>query len=377
MKSPFVFGKIALGRSFINRKEEIKRLSDNFQNQVNCILISPRRWGKSSLVVKTATTLKKSNSNIKFCFLDLFRIRTEEEFYKKYATEVVKSSSNKIEEWINNAKAFLGRLSPTISFSADPVNDFQLGFNALSRDLVAEEILNLPEKLAKKKKIKIVVCIDEFQNIGNYAEPVAFQKTLRSVWQYHHQTSYCLYGSKRHMMMELFEAQSMPFYKFGDVIFLQKIKGEHFNNFIQKSFTKTGKLIDQNLSWELINTVDTHPYFVQQLAHITWNNTDNSTTKKILNESITGLIEQNAILYQQITSGLSNTQLNFLIALSKGETTLGSLHVMHKYSLGTSGNVSKIKKVLFEKEIIDISNGRILFLDPVYRLWLQNNFSAF
>ena len=87
-----------------------------------------------------------------------------------------------------------------------------------------DEILDLAENICKNKKIKVVVCIDEFQNIAFFDEPLAFQKKLRAHWQHHKQTSYCLYGSKRHLLMDIFSSQSMPFYKFGDVIFLEKIK---------------------------------------------------------------------------------------------------------------------------------------------------------
>ena len=374
MKSPFIFGKVVTGNHFINRTQEIKRLSGNFQNHINSILISPRRWGKSSLVRKTATVVNTSNSNIRFCFLDLFRIRTEDEFYKRYATEIIKSTSGKLDEWIENVKYFMGRLSPSFSFGTDPANDFKLSFGVSSHELDVEEILDLPEKIAKKKNIHIIVCIDEFQNIGNYKESLEFQKLLRSVWQYHQNTSYCLYGSKRHMMMELFEKQSMPFYKFGDVLFLQKIKKQHFINFITRSFSKTGKSIDKMVSANLIERVDTHPYFVQQLAHIIWVNTSDKVTEDILEESVNELIDQNTILYQQIVNELSNTQINFLIALSKGEIVFNSAEVIHKYALGTSGNVTKIKKVLINKEIIDISNGSISFLDPVFRLWFLKIF---
>jgi AAA+ ATPase superfamily predicted ATPase len=374
MKSPFVYGKVVENISFINRAKEIERLSGNFENHINSILISPRRWGKSSLVRKTATTVNKSNPNIKFCFLDLFRIRTEEEFYKQFVTEIVKSTSGKLDEWIENVKNFLGRFSPRFSFGADPVNDFQLTFDVSSGELDAKEVLNLPEIIAKKKKIHIIVCIDEFQDVGNYKDALGFQKLLRSVWQYHQNASYCLYGSKRHMMTELFENQSMPFYKFGDVLFLQKIKKHHFIKFITGSFSRTGKSIDKILSENLIEKVDTHPYYVQQLAHIVWINTTKKVTEEILEESINELIDQNSILYQQIVNGLSYTQINFLIALSRGAINFNSTEVMQKYALGTSANVTKIKKVLINKEIVDTTNGSISFLDPTFKLWMEKTF---
>jgi len=374
MISPFVFGKIATGNAFINREEELKRLSGNFRNSVNTILISPRRWGKSSLVRKTAEVEAGASSTIKFCFLDLFRIRTEKDFYEKYATGVIKAASGKFDEWVQDVKEFLGRFSPSFSIGTEPMLDFHLDFKLEKRDTNAEEILNLPEKLAEKKKISIVVCIDEFQNIGNYAEPLQFQKILRSVWQHHQHVSYCLYGSKRHMMTELFENPSMPFYKFGDLILLQKIDKAHFVDFIFRSFRETGKSIDPLQAGTIVDATDAHPYFVQQLAHITWTNTADQVTDLIMEASLNELTEQNAILYQEIVNGLSDTQVNLLIAIAKGETSLNSAAIMNKYSLGTSANVTKNKKVLKDREIIDSTAGNVTFQDPVFRIWLNRIF---
>jgi len=106
MKSPFIFGKVVTGNSFINRTSEIARLTGNFQNRVNTILISPRRWGKSSLVKKTAFQIGEEKTDLLFCFIDLFRIRTEDEFYRQFASAVIKSTSGKLDEWIKPLKNF-------------------------------------------------------------------------------------------------------------------------------------------------------------------------------------------------------------------------------------------------------------------------------
>ena len=84
---------------------------------------------------------------------------------------------------------------------------------------------DLAENIAQKKQLRLIICIDEFQNLCSVQRPSAlFQQRLRASWQQHKQVSYCLYGSKKHMMIEIFQNKDMPFYKFGDVIFLEKIK---------------------------------------------------------------------------------------------------------------------------------------------------------
>ena len=106
MEAPFIFGKLAEGKHFINRDEDLENLKLNLKSGINTILISPRRWGKSSLVKKASEQLKSENPELHFCFIDLFNIRSEEAFYEDFATKLIRVTSTKWEEWIKNGKKF-------------------------------------------------------------------------------------------------------------------------------------------------------------------------------------------------------------------------------------------------------------------------------
>ena len=374
MTSPFQFGRVVVGEAFTDRTGEIKRLKSNIENNIHTMLISPRRWGKSSLVKQTAMNLARIK-RFKFCFIDLFKIRNEEDFYSSYANAVIKSTSSKREEWIAFTKSFLGRITPRISLGTDPMSDFEINFDIKGLKQNYEEILDLPEKIAEKKEINIIVCIDEFQNLGNFDEPALFQKRLRAVWQHHQRVTYILYGSKRHMLMHLFENKSMPFYKFGDVIYLDKIGKKFLETYIINSFSKTGKKIEKEHAGKIAGTVKCHPYYTQQLAHLTWINTDNEVSEKIVNLAVNELLNQNALLYQREVETLSNIQINFLRAISEGVEKLSSLEVIKTYKLNTSANVFRVKKALEKKELIDTLNGNVHFIDPVFELWFKEYYS--
>lgn len=368
-----------VGDAFTDRTQEMKRLRSNIENNVHTMLISPRRWGKSSLVKQTAIHLAKSSSNFKFCFIDLFKIRNEEDFYSSYANAVIKSVSSKTDEWIALTKSFLSRITPRISLGTDPsVSDFEINFDLKGIKQNYEEVLNFPEKIAEKKGMNIIVCLDEFQNLGNFDEPVLIQKRLRAVWQYHQRVTYILYGSKRHMLMHLFENKSMPFYKFGDVIYLDKIAGKYLKDFIVDSFSKTGKIIENRYADKVVERVKCHPYYTQQLAHLVWINTDegNTATDEIIDNAIDELLNQNSILYQREIETLSNTQINFLKAVSDGIERLSSVEVLREYKLNTSSNVTRVKRALEKKEIIDTLDKKIEFIDPVFELWFKKYYSG-
>lgn len=374
METPFIFGKIASGDEFTDREDETKHLINNFLSGINTVLISPRRWGKSSLVTKAAKGALKRNKKLRICFIDLYNIRSEEQFYQVLAQEVLKASASRWEEIMENTRKFMGRFIPKITYSPEQSREFSLSLDWKEVQKQPDEILNLAENIARGKGFRMMVCIDEFQNISEFENPLAFQKKLRSHWQKHQKTSYCLYGSKRHMMMEVFASSAMPFYKFGDIIFLQKISESNWEKFIQKRFTDTGKKISKENALLIARLAKCHPYYVQQLAQQSWLRSAKTCNEEVIKEALESLLLQLGMLFQTITEGLSTTQVNFLKALLEGVEQFSSKETLLQYNLGTSANILRIKQALINKEIIDIQNQTASLLDPVYEHWLKKHY---
>ena len=371
METPFVFGKLAVNENFTNRDEERRQLIGNFNSLVNTILISPRRWGKSSLVQMAANEAMASDKELHFCFLDVFSVRTEEQFYQHLAVEVLKASATKMEILLDNAGRFLGKFLPKLSFSPDSQNEISLSLDWKEVNKQPDDILNMAEKLAVEKGWKLIICIDEFQNISTFENPLAFQKKLRSQWQKHQHVSYCLYGSKRHMLMDVFTNPSMPFYKFGSLLFLEKIKMEDWVPFICDRFEETQKQIDKSSAAMIADLAECHPYYVQQLAQQSWLRTTDICSVEIVSDAHQSLVAQLSLLFQSKTDELTNSQINFLKALIDGVEKFSSKETLDEYKIGTSANVLRVKKTLESKEIIDIQGSNISLLDPMYKSWLE------
>ncbi|MDO5606940.1 MAG: ATPase [Capnocytophaga sp.] len=370
---PFRFGKIVTGDYFVNRLADIERLKTNFSFGVNTVIISPRRWGKSSLVAKVKESLSEDKSLI-ICDLDLFNIRSEEDFYIAYANAVMSASASKWEEIAALSKAFLSKLLPQITLTAD--NQTPLTFGVAWEDVGenADAILNLAESVALKKKKRIVVCFDEFQNIATFAEPLAFQKKLRAHFQVHQNVTYCFYGSKRHMMLDVFTDASMPFYKFGDLMFLDKISETEWEKYIVHSFAETGRTISESRARAIALRVENHPYYVQQLSQQVWFRTQSAVTEAIIEQAHEDLISQLSLLFVSLTENLPTSQVEFLRAMLNNETQLTSQKTLKKYKIGTSANVSRAKNALIQKDIIDEVNAGLYFQDPIYKEWLKRNY---
>lgn len=371
MNAPFVFGKIAKSDNFTDREKETALLVSNFNSLINTIIISPRRWGKNSLVAKAADIATAQNEKLKICKVDLFNVRNEEHFYELLAMNILKATSTKWEESIDSVKKFFTRIVPKIVLSGDTQNEISLDFDWSEIRRNPDEILDLAERIAVDKGIRIVLCVDEFQNIAEFDDPLYFQKKLRSHWQQHQSVSYCLYGSKRHMMLDVFTNSSMPFYKFGDLLFLEKIDTPSWITFITEQFSKTGKFITDEQARLIVQLADNHPYYVQQLAQQVWLRTSDTSTEDIVRQAHITIIEQLSLLFVTITESLTNNQIKFLKAMIAGETSLSSSDVMSKYRLGSSGNVTRSRKSLIEKDILDNKANKVSFQDPMYYYWLK------
>ena len=369
----FIFGVATSGENFTDRKNETKRLLLNFQQGINTILISPRRIGKTSLVRKVCELAQ--SDDLKIVYLDIFSCRSDREFYDAFATAILRQTSSKLEEWIDNAKRFLSHITPKFSIGTDPMTDFSVSLELNTKSEDVTDILQLPEKIALDKGIKIVVCIDEFQQISEFSDSKIFQKRLRTVWQLQENVSYCLFGSKKHLMNELFERRSLPFYKFGDALYLQKIDTEDWVKYICERFEVTNKSISPSLAEKIAKRVDNHSSYVQQLAWLVWVHTDKIATEENFEGAWQDLLDQNTPLFEKQTENLTMYQLNFLKAIIDGVSKeFTTKNVLEKYNLGTSSSVAVVKRALIKKELIDIEKKEIVISDIVLKEWLKREF---
>ncbi len=179
MKRPFTYGKLANEVYFTNRQKESNWVEMQIEAGINCMLISPRRWGKSSLIQHVASRMQKKNTALAFCFVDLYNVRTEQEFLQLYSSAIIKATADSFETAVKNVKTFFKQLIPTIAVSSDPLAEIELSFNWKQLKQDFSEVLDLPEKIARKKKIQLIVCVDEFQNISFTEDGIAFQKKAK------------------------------------------------------------------------------------------------------------------------------------------------------------------------------------------------------
>ena len=370
MGKAFIYGMSVEGKNFTDRELETKRLQLNFENCMNSILISPRRIGKTSLVKKVKSLTENKERIV--VFMDIYKCRSEYEFYEKFASSVIQATSTKMDQMVRTAKEFIMSITPRITYSQDPGTEYTLSLGITPKTNTPEEILDLPERIAQKKGIQMVVCIDEFQQIGEMPDSLTVQKTIRSVWQHHRNVCYCLFGSKQHLMNNLFYSRKMPFYQFGDMFFLKKIPTEKWVPFITSRFKDAGKQISEKLAERICQTVDNYSSYVQQLS---WNVlvvSDSIVTEQTFQEGLEATFAQVVPFFVELTANLTTYQLNLLRAICSGfHEDFGKKEVTSQYDLGSRSNLVKLKKALIEREIIEQTEDGLFISDPLFERWFK------
>lgn len=370
MEQLFVFGKPVEGLSFTDREMESARLSANFAAGINTFIISPRRWGKTSLVKKVISENREEKKL--FVFLDVFKTKTPSDFCGILANAVLKQTSSALDELWENVKSFLERINVGIRLAPDQQSKLDLDFGLSKETAPLEAILSLPQRIAEKRDLDIVVCIDEFQQIALFEDTITFQKMLRGVWQNQSRVTYCLFGSKKHMMEGLFDEESKPFFKFGDIIYLKRIPLPYWKEFISGKFSSAGKSITEEQIEQICHTVDSHSSYVQQLCWYVFLFSGDKVSDQDIKNGIEELIVQNTALFESRAETLTPMQMRFLIAVANGiHDGFSTAEVMSKYKLGSSAASVATRKTLLDKGLLSIEEGKTILADPVMELWLR------
>lgn len=374
MNAPFQYGTLATKENFVDRVEDRAQLKGFLSSHINVMLISPRRWGKSSLVKVAMEELQNEAKDIRVCFIDAFSIGSEAEFYRTFASQVIACASTKLERRIQDAKKFLTGVVPQLVIKDDVTNFMAFDVKFVPQEQDKMDILRLPETLAVAKNIRIVVCIDEFQQLANLPDYKNMEGKMRSAWQQQEHVTYCLYGSKRHMMMDIFNNANSPFFRFGQMLFLDKIAKSEWIPFIRESFEKSGKHISEIFASKVCDMVECHSWYLQQLCYFIWNATTEEVDEQVFQYGMRQIINTNSPMFLSDTESLAPSQIEMLRAIKDGVRQLSSIETKRNYALGNPNTISKNKKVLKDKDIIEERKGELMFVDPVYRLWFSQEY---
>ena len=355
--NPFKYGTIVQEPYFTDRKEELATITHTLQSANHLILISPRRFGKTSLVLKAVHTLKRP-----FIFINVQKAVSVPDLASLIVKETLKQYP------LERIKAFLAnfRIVPTISINP-MTNGMDISFNpGVDSNVLLEDALGLLETVSNGQD-RLIAVFDEFQEVLELEKGI--DKKLRAIMQEQTHVNYVFLGSQESMMTGIFEKVKSPFYHFGQLMHLKKIPLADFKRYVQEGLSAVSDNAE-NLAEEILGITNCHPYYTQQLAATVW---DLLNYKKLDREAdavdtaMTQLIAVHDLDFERLWTAFSKNERRILRDLA----TLGKLSSKDGYA--TSTTYTTASRMLKAGYLIKTDTYEIE--DPFFKNWLLTRLS--
>lgn len=357
---------LARGESFCNRKSELQRVTYNLEKGIPVLLISPRRYGKTSLALQAL-----EQGHLTYAHVDLYKALSEEDI-EKFILNAMGELLSKIEtipqKLIQLASDFFAELKISVLIEKAGL---RLDFNRKkmkSGEIILKSLEKLDE-IAKKKKCRLVLFLDEFQVVGEVVEHHTIEAVLREAAQKATHISYVFSGSNRHLMEQMFYDKKRPLYKLCDNIKIDRINKQEYKSYIQHASQKTWHhhLSDDTLA-AIYEFTECHPYYINKLCSLLWMQ---QTIPNVKSASAIwdNFVFENKSVTERELSLLSINQRKILIFLStQGPLKeLTSKNVISALSLAPS-SIQQATQQLIEKDYIYIDkDGCYCVLDPLIK----------
>ena len=371
MYNLFNDSNIAAKKLFVGREDEMKRLSSDFIFLTNTAVLAPRGYGKSSLIRVAAQEAFRKEKNLRFCFVDLSNVRNEEVFFELLAQGVLKAVSSGPEEVVENVKRFFPHTSPKISFDASGSFYVDIDWNEVRQN--SEELLDLPHTVANALGVKMVVCLDEFHLISQFADPEGLLDLFRKKWPSHEGVSYCISATNL-PLVEKFLKSAPSFYRYGEVMHLGPVRRADMMKAIRDEFADNAKYLDNETAEILVDLSAGNAFYMRRLAHLSRICSAVVCSREVVQEAYETILTQMDLVFRNITESLTTQQLCYLHAVLAGETVISTSEVLHRHHISSATSASRSKVSLLERGIVCNVDGKICLSDPIYASWLKSRY---
>ena len=382
MENPFVYGEIVPAAAFVNRVAELDRLVGDLSAAQKIFLISPRRYGKSSLIRRALATMTRRGALTVEVTVSSFSSYVA--FLEGYARAIVATETtwDRARTWLRDViRSAQAEVRPALHAAATPgaAGGFAVSFPGVqsARDVsrLAQEVFALPARLADVRRRRVVVALDEFQAIGGF-NGGSVEHALRAAVQVQRDVGYVFAGSEP-SLMERMLTPKRPFYKAGPVMRLDRIPADEFAAFIDDRFAATRLRPEPGLGAAIVELAGNLPYDVQRLAHETWDEVrarggrQRRATLDDLHRTLTRLLTEQQMLYEAVWQRLTLAQRAVLraVVLEEGREVL-SADARTRYRLGGASTVQAALAALVRDDHIARDAGRYVVVDSLLREWV-------
>ena len=376
MDNPFVYGEVVPRDAFVDREPELDRLVSDLGNGQKVFLISPRRYGKSSLIHQALDALRRRGALT--IELTVSSYSSYLAFLEGYARAIasVESKWDRARTWLTEA---IVSTRPEIRYEPKEsgLGRFSVAFPQVTttRDLnrLANEVFMLPGKLAGERKRTVVVALDEFQAIDSF-NGGSVEHALRAATQHQRQVGYIFAGSEPSLMEKMIGPRR-PFYKAGPVMRLHKISPTLFGDFIEQRFVKTGMKPDAGVAEAIVELAGNLPYDVQRLAHETWDDVRAAGGRTVrlehLHDTLARLLAEGATVFEALWQRLTLAQRAVLRAVVlQGGRELLAADTRVRHRLGSTSTIQTSLNLLMKQDLLHKEDGQFIVVDSLLREWV-------
>ena len=376
MHNPFVYGEVVPAAAFVDRIVELDRLINDLAAAQKVFLISPRRYGKSSLVRHALAALERRGALAIEVTVSSFSSYVA--FLEGYARALVAAESrwDRARNWLLEVIRST-RPEIRVAAKADPLGSITVAFPNVKSDRdvsrLAQEVFALPARLAEARKRKVVVALDEFQAIAGF-NGGSVEHAMRAAVQHQREVGYVFAGSEP-SLMERMIGPRRPFYKAGPVMRLSKIPADEFAAFIEMRFNKSGLRAEAGLGAAVVELAGNLPYDVQRLAHETWDDVraggGRRATLDDLHNALRRLLAEQQTMFEALWQRLTLPQRAVLraVVLQDGRELL-SADVRERHRLGGASTVQAALGALLRDDVIARDEARYVVVDSLLKEWV-------
>ena len=375
MRNPFKFGKEVTGYQFYDREAITKELHRKLvDGSSNVVLFAPRRYGKTSLVIKVLEELSVQEGIKGMCF-DMTRVTSLARFCETYVNAVYAMVGGR-REMMHLLTDCLASFRPELSVTVGGAVRIRLDLAAGLTETSIAEALDLPEKMSRELgNVPFVVAFDEFQEVAGLSKEFALEKIFRSCIQAHQNVRYVFLGSKTHLMKRMFADATRPFYNSAIPLPLGKPPVEESREFLFSRFRDAGIELDPAEREGILSATENIPYYLQELASAVFEAVlpDKTVTEKHLKLAIEDIIAKNAELYAERMAGLSESKRAILLALATEPTAVFSDEYRNAHALPVSSTLHTALKELQEEGIVETDEGGHRLADPFFVRYIRSS----
>jgi AAA+ ATPase superfamily predicted ATPase len=371
--NPFRFGAVVTGSDFADRRREATELERELREGQHVFLLSPRRYGKTSLILTLLDRLRSQGMLV--AYVDLFRTTTAVQLLELMAQTILRAAEARPEKLLRLAMELLGRLRPQVGTDSAgrPTLSLDIGSSPRSGLALQEEVLSLPDRLATKRKRRLILALDEFQEMQRFPGS-SLEKAMRSHFQQHRHVSYLFAGSRQSALQDMVTRERSPFYKFGRFMHLGPIPSNEFGPFLAARFRRGRLRVSAEVLDAILAAADDVPYNVQRLCHQLWAlcaGRADRITEADIGKAMLMIVNQEAPYFSAVWDQLSLHQRQVLQAIARsGGRNVFANEFLTVHRLGSHSSVQTSLRQLLKEQVLVKVDGEHRIADPFFREWI-------